>query len=170
MNARLERPVVRTASRAAGIGGFLGGVVVGGIAGAAAAWLAVRGEIREVEDARTVAVEEAEGVVSGLRGELARARVRQALLRARLSAGAALEELDERNFGNANERLAQVSMALAAIDPAVVTNGGEIEALAREVDQARTEVPLDPGAQRARVAAIVERLEALSGKGREDEG
>lgn len=170
MNARLERPVVRTASRAAGIGGFLGGIVVGGLAGALVGWVAARGEIRHAEDARALAVAEAEGVVAGLRGELASARARQAILRARLAAGAALEELDARNFGNANQHLAQAAMALASVDRTVLANGGEVEALAREVDLARTEVPMDAGAQRERVATIVARLEALSEKGRDHEG
>lgn len=164
MNAKVGGPEVKARSRGPGTGTVLIALVIGGLIGAAAVYGLLRGDIRELRVARDEASEQAETVAAGLREEVADLQVRQAVLRARVAAGRALDDLEERNYGDATDELSRASAALGSVQ-AEGADAIAVDAVRRDIEAVRGGLAADPGTQRAPLVQIVERLEELSGRG-----
>ncbi|MBS3896295.1 hypothetical protein [Silanimonas sp.] len=93
---------------------------------------------------------------------LATADARIALLRTRLGVQRALTDLDQRNFGTANERLKAAATVLQAADPALLGIEPPVLAGVREQMMAtHLVVASDLEAQRLGLLELAARLEAL---------
>jgi len=96
---------------------------------------------------------------------------RSAALEARLHAHQALSllhrsmlDMDDRNFGTANQRLDDVVATLARVDPeAIGPAAGSLEALRMELAELDLRVADDLGEQRSTLAGLVQRLVELLG-------
>ncbi|HZF99032.1 MAG TPA: hypothetical protein VEY92_12480 [Pseudoxanthomonas sp.] len=96
---------------------------------------------------------------------LAQATNRNHLLRARTQLYRAAADLDQRNFGNANDRLRAASAALGEVaadagDPAA----GDIAKLRSAVGATDINVAINLEAQRERILGFARQLDALSGE------
>ncbi len=141
--------------------GFLLGILLGAVF-AGFVYVDGRERLAALDAERAAGAVTAGEELASVREELVDARSYQALLRARIAAGAALDELDRLNFGLSREQLRYVGVALAEVDPARVNVDPNQLAAARELVNANLEsLAPDAATQRDRLEAIVRSVDAL---------
>jgi hypothetical protein len=141
--------------------GVLIGAAVGGVA-AGVVYVEGREQLareRAADEARFADVQQS---IEGIRGDLETARSFEALLRARLAAGLAADELDRANFGLSREQLQYAGVALADVDAARVgIDPGALDAAQALIQQTLATVSPDVPTQRARIVAVQRALDEL---------
>jgi hypothetical protein len=141
--------------------GLLAGLAIGGVA-AGFVYVDGRERLARLDADRAAQAVEVEQGVASVRGELAASRAFESLLRARVAADQALNEHDRANFGLSRERLRSVGVALAAVEPSLVSVDAAALTEARaQVDAALNEVAPDALAQRDRLVAVVRAVDGL---------
>lgn len=141
--------------------GFLLGIVLGAVF-AGFVYIDGRERIAALDADRTQSAVVMEQELASARDDLGDARSYQALLRARLAAGAAIEELDRQNFGLSREQLRYVGVALAEVDAARAgVDPAQLEATRELVNTHLETLAPDAATQRDRLEVIVRSLDAL---------
>lgn len=141
--------------------GFVVGLAVGGIA-AGVVYVNGREALVDLDAARAQDREAAEARASENTAALEAASSMEALLRARVSAANALDEVDRANYGLARDALRTAGAALARVDAvAAGVDPAALDAARQEVANAIGAVAPDPDTLRAylvRVEQAVDRL------------
>jgi len=95
---------------------------------------------------------------------LSQASNRNHLLRARTQLYRAAADLDQRNFGNANDRLRAASTALGEVTAGPGQPAGDIAKLRSAIGATDVNVAINLEAQRERILGFARQLDALSGE------
>lgn len=114
--------------------------------------------------AKDVQIAEARAQVAEVQRTLAAAETRSALLRARIALLLAANDLDQRNFGIASERLKVASESMALVDASALgLDPSSVIAMRDQIAGTTITLDRDLGAQRQSVLELAARLEGLGG-------
>ena len=134
--------------------GLLLGLIVGAV-GVGAVYVEGRENLADLDASRAQQSMQ-------IRQELAASRSMDALLRARVAAGAAVDELDRANFGLSREHVRAAGAALAQVDPTLIQVDPKALADAkRVVDEMLASTPIDVATQRDRLEQVVRAIDVL---------
>lgn len=135
-------------------------------------WSSQRGVIRANEqtcteqlDAAAATRGELEASVATLEGQVASATATRRLLEARIVLAHALKQLDERNFGTANEQVADAAALLAKVDAAAAgVDAAKLKAVQEALAGTNLVVATDMAGQVALIGRLAAELDKLSAR------